>query len=469
MYQDSALWHTINGQYAQGEIEIMAIQDIHDEKYSLEHGNTVYESLHDFVAEQHITEQTLQRIKRERNNLAAINHFGLQLHSSLDVDCVIDTLLSGMRQLFDAEHACIILFDDDVPIRWHTTADTTLTRDDVIAALTEGYIKQAVEAQSIVCVADSYEQRLPRLLPGRSLLIMPLHAEDHIQAVLMLTHPNAHAFNPGNEPYYALAADTSTQALHHAWLVKHMQEKEAARESVISRLVHDIRSPLMAVSASIDVIHRIVDEHFTDPTLSAFIQDSLGSGKRGLQEVTDLTNDLLDMKKIQAGQYFLDYQPVIIEFLYDEIHKLIYNLALRQHVILRYEVKPRMLKMIADVRLVRRVVVNLIANALRFSPRGGTITIKASADTSSDGVLLVVEDMGPGVPHEERKRIFLPFAQGKGEHKRGTGLGLAFCREVAMAHGGRIWVEERTGGGSRFCLLLPIDPGVSLPEKNNAA
>jgi two-component system sensor histidine kinase KdpD len=109
----------------------------------------------------------------------------------------------------------------------------------------------------------------------------------------------------------------------------------------------------------------------------------------------------------------------------------------------------------ADTYLLRRSLVNLVANALRFSPEGSTITLESYMAPDDDGIILVVEDMGPGVAPADRKRIFLPFTQAKGEEHRGTGLGLAFCREVALIHGGYIWVEDRKGGGSRFCMFLP--------------
>jgi signal transduction histidine kinase len=171
--------------------------------------------------------------------------------------------------------------------------------------------------------------------------------------------------------------------------------------------------------------------------------------------VLTLSNDLLDSRRLQIGQAPLNYETIELEFLFEDISKMLQSLAMQRHVILRRNVQPRTLRLNGDNSLLSRMLVNLASNALRFSPEGGIVTLHASEMADEQGILLVVEDGGPGVPAEDRERIFEPFAQGQGETRRGSGLGLTVAREVAQAHQGRIWVEERPGGGSRFCVLLP--------------
>jgi signal transduction histidine kinase len=125
---------------------------------------------------------------------------------------------------------------------------------------------------------------------------------------------------------------------------------------------------------------------------------------------------------------------------------------------LRYNVHPRVLHIPGDRHFLQRMMINLVSNALRFTASGSTVSMRAYPAPGDEYVILAVEDMGPGVPPEDRKRIFQPFEQGKGESSRGTGLGLAICQEVAHAHGGRIWVEDNEPRGSRFCVMLPAHP-----------
>ena len=113
----------------------------------------------------------------------------------------------------------------------------------------------------------------------------------------------------------------------------------------------------------------------------------------------------------------------------------------------------------ADRDKIERVVTNLVDNAVKYTPNGGQITLAARAE--AEHLLLSVTDTGPGIPEEQRQRIFERFAQVKGDTRarRGFGLGLAYCRLAVEAHGGRIWVEPGPGGvGSRFAFTLPISP-----------
>jgi signal transduction histidine kinase len=207
--------------------------------------------------------------------------------------------------------------------------------------------------------------------------------------------------------------------------------------------------------ASIEVIKRALKLQPPHESVHDIVQESIESGQRGLKAVIDLTADLLDTKKLQIGQRELEYQPISLELLFDEVSKTLQGLALQRRIMMRYHVSPRVLSVPGDTHLVRRMMINLAANALRFTPEGGAVTLNAYETSGGKSVMITVEDTGPGVDQTDRERIFQPYVQGGGEEQRGTGLGLAICREVALAHDGSIWVESRTGGGSRFCVMLP--------------
>lgn len=414
----------------------------------------------------------------EKPYLANLYQVVQQVHRSLDISRVIEHALTGMIELFGARSGLIGVLDQKGElVSWLLSDETlALTENRLAQALQTGVLAQVLHHQRILRIGDTTVEYGEQVLPGRSLLIIPFQAGEAIKGVLLLSHPQPHAFASPPEQIIAAAAESLGLALHNAWQHQQVQNKEREREMMVNMLVHDVRSPLMATSASLDVINRALEEHPVDEKLHEFIQDSLLSGKRGLQEVLDLTNDLLDVKKLQSGRYGLEYQPVMVDLLYDEIYRLLYGLAVKRKVIIRYQVRPRSLKVEADARLLRRALINLVINALRFSPGGSTITMKADTSAESNlikmdaqpsddgkGVLFVVEDRGPGVAPADRTRIFHPFAQARGEAKRGTGLGLAFCYEVALAHNGRIWVEERPGGGSRFCIEIPSQQQSDLP------
>lgn len=400
-----------------------------------------------------------QELAQECASLYLLHTFGLRLNQNLDIEEVSFEALHGTLEMLNAETGCLILLDEDrIPVQWICSDDNLkLGRTDIEAAIQDGIQGQALRQQRVIRLGDKRACEEPQLLDGRSLIVLPLQTSIGISGVLTMAHQRNQAFQAYPATLLTAIANTIELALQNAWRYQTLLDRDESRERIIGRLVHDIRSPLTATSASLDVIQRALNALPIDQTIQEFMTDSLSSGKRGLQDAIELTSDLLDMKKIQSGNYAVEREPVLLELLYDEVHRLLYSLAVKRQVIIRYQVQPRSLKAMADTRLLRRAMVNLAANALRFTPEGGTVTMKAEESQNSKDILIIVEDMGEGVPPEDRKRIFLPFTQARGENNRGTGLGLAFCREVALAHEGDIWVEEREGGGSRFCMVLPND------------
>jgi K+-sensing histidine kinase KdpD len=237
---------------------------------------------------------------------------------------------------------------------------------------------------------------------GDAFVILPVCIAGDRTLFVTVTYDAHHTVEPRNEQMIVAMVPIIEQALQNALSHKEVVDRDNARESIINRLVHDIRSPLMSTSASIDVIQRVLKQSPIEQKLQDFILESLESGKRGMQEVINLSKDLLDIKKMQTDVHELEYEEVLLEFVFDEVHKLLYGLAVQKKVIMRYKVEPRALKLHADMRLIQRAVVNLAANALRFSPSGGTVTLKAYQVADSTDIMVVVEDMGAGVPKEER-------------------------------------------------------------------
>jgi len=401
-----------------------------------------------------------QQPQPQGTDWASLYHVAHQLHQSTDMDNLVHQSLHEALALFGAESGCLILYDRrGLPMRWLTSDESCpLSESQLWLALHEGFVGQVLQQGRVAYVPDVLDEPVPSFITGRSLVALPLRTTIGVLGVLLLSHSKPGGFDPyrEKEPLMSALAETVGLAVQNMWLFTDLRDKETDRtQYMVGLLVHDIRSPLTAVSASFEVIERALQHFQGEEKMRQFMDESLASARRALQQVTTLTNDLLDVRKLQSGNQKPDVQSIALELLYDEIHKLMYNLALRHKVIIRYQVEPRLLRVIADVDLLRRCLINLAANALRFSPERGTIMMKAYPAPRGEGIVLVVEDMGPGVPPEERERIFEPFAQAKGESGRGTGLGLTFCREVALSHGGKIWVEDRDGGGSRFCMLLP--------------
>jgi signal transduction histidine kinase len=381
------------------------------------------------------------------------------LHRSLDLDETLHTTLRHVQHLSAAQHICLVLLDmHGMPTHWEArTQEASLNRLHVIDVLQRGMEGEAVRQQHIMHIGDTQLalEPQPHLLPGRSLLIIPLYTESNMVGVLSLSHEQPHVFDAPHNMLLAAASETIALALDHAQRHTQLCHEMTAYEEGRYRLVHDIRSPLTAVSASIEVIRRALQQNPPDEATHSLIQESIQSGMRSLGTVLELADSLLDHRKLQIGEQSLEYKEIAISSLYAQIYDMLRATANNRRLALCYEATPDDLRVPGDMPLLRRLVINLVANALRFTPADGSVTLRAYEVAELESILLVVEDTGPGIAPEERERIFQPFVQAKGQKRGGSGLGLSICREVVLAHRGHIWVEERPGGGSRFCVMLP--------------
>jgi signal transduction histidine kinase len=389
------------------------------------------------------------------------------LLQTLDLDQVIADVLEGALNLCPAQNAAVILLDTQgIPARCVASdPDLYISNLQIAAAMYDGFQSEAIRQQEIMLIDDAEQHKDDgkRLLSGRSLLVVPFSVNDDTVGVLTLAHPDPGIFSAEDKALLAEAAPLMSNALSHAALYSALRADVTVYEDGRYRLVHDIRSPLTALSASLEVIKRALKMQPVHESIHDLVQESIESGQHSLHSVIELTNNLLDTKRLQIGTESLEYQSLAVELIFGEVSDMLKDMSIQRRVMIRYQVTPRTLRVPGDDQFVRRMLLNLTSNAIRFTPEGGVVTLRSYKVPASNSVMLAVEDTGPGIPPEDRERIFQPFVQGKGEGRRGTGLGLTICREIARAHQGRIWVEDQVGGGSRFCVLLPAkQPAIAI-------
>ncbi|NJL35168.1 MAG: GAF domain-containing protein [Chloroflexaceae bacterium] len=263
-----------------------------------------------------------------------------QLHQSVNLTEMLRTVLAQTLDLAHAEMSCVILLDDrGVPAYWMTSdPGLSLTELSLAAALHDGLQGQSLQRQQTIYVADHLHRGNGQspLVPGRSFLVVPLSAHGKITGVLTLAHPNPRAFTMQHKALLIEAAEVIGLALHNAQAYTQLHTTTTANDEGKYRLVHDIRSPLMSVSASIEVIRRVLRMDLQDPALQSMIRESVDNAQRSLKAVLDLSNDLLDTKKLQIDQTTIEYQPVVLELLCDEVMGIMRSLALQRHIMLSY-------------------------------------------------------------------------------------------------------------------------------------
>lgn len=228
---------------------------------------------------------------------------------------------------------------------------------------------------------------------------------------------------------------------------KRLQEAEKLRDDLRNMIVHDLRTPLTAVIAGVDMLGR---GSGLDDVQREMIAIVAGGGRTLL----GMINDLLDVEKMEAGRMALQYEELSAAALVSNAIAEIRNLAEESETSLVTVIEEGIEPFAGDANKLGRTLVNLIANAIRFTP-GGTVTITAGI-AEGGNVRFAVADTGRGIPAEAFERIFEKFGQLDTQSKVGTGLGLAFCKLAVEAHGGLITVESTPGAGSTFSFTIPL-------------
>jgi PAS domain S-box-containing protein len=235
------------------------------------------------------------------------------------------------------------------------------------------------------------------------------------------------------------------------WILRDISERlELAelRADLTSMIFHDLRSPIGNIISSLEVLQAtIVDDDET-------IQSVLSIAMRSSRRASRLVESLLDLDRLETDRAVLNKSQASLGALIAEAVEEIHPTAEAKGQLLRLELPPRLPTLEMDVDMIRRVMINLLENAIKYTRSGDQITVSAG---SADGELLVsVADSGPGIPAEDLDNIFDKFTRVTSDDRpKGLGLGLAFCRMAVEAHGGRIWVESEEGKGSSFSFTLP--------------
>jgi PAS domain S-box-containing protein len=234
------------------------------------------------------------------------------------------------------------------------------------------------------------------------------------------------------------------------------RELQQMRDDLTRMIVHDLRSPLSAIFSGLELLSEMLPEE----GLAGPMLDAVSASQHSCIKLLNLVNTLLDISKMEAGQMTMSLQPTDLAELVGHAVDWLSPLAQAQGITVTSYVSENW-QVLADEEKMGRVLTNLVDNALKFTPAGGRITVTAERAPGEERVMrCAVHDSGSGIPPEYRERIFDRFVQVKGPRgrRRGTGLGLTFCKLVVEAHGGRIWVESEEGKGSTFYFTLPM-PG----------
>jgi len=223
-----------------------------------------------------------------------------------------------------------------------------------------------------------------------------------------------------------------------------LKRLEGLKDNLTHMIVHDIRSPLMAITSALDLMQ--FEQNIADPTY-------LNLALNGAQTATNMAQALLDVCRLETGKMPLDRVEIDLKAVSEKAIRAMELLAriADVHIALSGEA----VKGVADPDIIQRVLVNLIGNAIKASPRGATVEVHMLDDDSRMGAKVL--DVGHGIPSAFHESLFDKFTtvESSGFQKASVGLGLAFCKMAVEAHGGNITVESEPGQGSAFCFYVP--------------
>jgi two-component system, NtrC family, sensor histidine kinase KinB len=228
-------------------------------------------------------------------------------------------------------------------------------------------------------------------------------------------------------------------------------ELEQLRRDLTAMVYHDLRGPLQTIYSSLSALGR-----FLVNTENNTVIDLLQVGIRGTRQLSRMIESLLDIQRLEEGKAILDRKPTSLHSVLANAAQLVQPLAAEAEQRLMFELGDELPYLTIDADMILRVVTNLMENAVKYTPMGGTIRLNARV--TDNGVCISIMDSGPGIPKHMQRQIFDKFSRVKyTDGPKGIGLGLAFCRLAVEAHNGTIWVEsEPEQGGSTFSFTLPL-------------
>ena len=251
--------------------------------------------------------------------------------------------------------------------------------------------------------------------------------------------------------------ESQQRAIDDARRLADVEGLSRAKSQFLASMSHELRTPLNAIGGYAELIEMGLGGSVSDQQ-----REYLSRIRSSQQHLLRIINDLLNYSRIEAGKLHYDEEPVAMASVIETVTGMIEPQTTTKGITLRVPPCPADVIAIGDRLKIEQIVLNLLSNASKFTPSGGTITVTCRA--GDDSVTLTVTDTGPGIPTERLEDIFEPFVQlgrSLSSGHEGAGLGLAISRDLARAMGGNVTVESASGKGAIFTLRLPKAPAAT--------
>ena len=434
----------------------------HDEAGRLEMLSTIIRD----ISDRKRIEESQQFLSESSRVLVAALEYEATLWSlaRLVVPRLADSCMVGMVVGNEVQVVAMAHRDPSLEPRMEQLGNLPLSRKSVVgvhSVLRTGEAELVPEVTDAWLRAASRDEEafsIVRELGLRSMMIVPLVARGRTLGVISFAYTveSGRRYGPADLTLAEGLAARAALAIDNARLYRESQQATRARDEVLAVVSHDLRNPLNVIGLGASYLLK----HLPAGGEAASWRKQVELIRRSAERAVHLIQDLLEVAKLEAGRMALERTPEVVVRLLDDVIELHRPLAEARGLRLEREVEPGLPPVLVDRGRVLQVFSNLIGNALRFTPEGGSITVRAKGEGGR--VAFSVSDTGQGIPAELLPHLFERFWQAKGSGE-GAGLGLPIAKGIVEAHGGRIRVESQPGQGSTFSFSLPVSEAPAGP------
>jgi signal transduction histidine kinase len=325
----------------------------------------------------------------------------------------------------------------------------------------EHHFRRASQGESVL-IADITDEMVQRTLVSdehaeiaaqirpRSVVAVPLRIGDRVFGVLALySSESERHYGPDDLALAEELGRRASLAVDNARLFHEATQATRARDEMLGVVAHDLRNPLNTIFMGTTLMLELI------PEPDVVLRKQAETVRRAADRMNRLIQDLLDIRRVESGRMVIEPRSEAVEAIVAEAMEMLRPLATAASLRLDCAIVGDCPRVSADPARILQVLSNLVGNAIKFTPRGGSVRI--SVERGADDVRFAVSDTGPGIPPDQLPHIFGQFWQASRADRRGVGLGLAIAKGIVEAHGGRIWVESTVGEGSTFIFTLPAE------------
>jgi len=423
-----------------------------------------------------------ERFNLQIAQLQALHRVGTSINSTFDLEVILAGITESMAKDLSFEKSGIV-FLEKTTLRPQQSAYHGFSSKEYGTLLDsfKELLMPALQQEDVIVQATSFSSSawasLLSHLSVTSLLLLPMRIKSRLIGFIVggRSHITMRLSEPERQ-FYAMYAAQASAAIENARLYEaleqanltleekvtertknlveaneRLRELDQAKSNFISLVSHELRTPLTAIKGFIVTLYHY-DTEITPEKRKLY----LSVLNEETDRLTRLITELLDISRIESGRIEMQWQPVSVPRI---VQRVFDTLTIRRgQVVLAKHFPEQFPQVIADPDKLEQVLVNLVGNALKYTPENGTVEVRGSV--RGDQVVVEVYDQGPGVPFSEQEKIFDKFYRLDNEANRkspGTGLGLPICRALINLHGGKIWVESDDGKGSRFIFTVPLN------------